>query len=310
MSDLPLDRIEPSKPPFTNIGIDYFGPFEVKVGRSYPKRYGVMITCLVTRAVHLEVAHSLTTDAILAAFTRFVARRGHPNVLNSDNGTNIASGEKEIRKMLQAFNQEQIHSQMTQRQITWHFLPPHASHMAGAWERLIGSTKRILHTLAGQQKLNDEALLTFFAEAERIMNDRPLTSSDEPGLHALTSAMLLTARGDVHSLPPGLFDKHDPITRRWWKQAQYLADVFWRRWINEYLPALQRRSKWTKPTPNLKLNDLVLIANENTPRGDWPLGLVQSVNTSNDGLVRSAVIRTARSTKVRPITKIIKLESD
>ena len=310
MSDLPLDRIEPGKPPFTNIGIDYFGPFEVKVGRSYPKRYGVMITCLVSRAVHLEVAHSLTTDAFLAAFTRFVARRGHPSVVYSDNGTNIASGEKEIRKMLQAFNQEQINRHMTQRQISWHFLPPHASHMAGAWERLIGSTKRILHALAGQQKLNDEALLTFFAEAERIMNDRPLTSSDEPGLHALTPAMLLTARGDVHSLPPGLFDKHDSITRRWWRQAQYLADVFWRRWINEYLPALQRRSKWTKPTPNLKLNDLVLIADDNTPRGDWPLGLVQSVNTSNDGLVRSAVIRTAKSTKVRPITKIIKLESD
>ena len=86
--------------------------------------------------------------------------------------------------------------------------------MAGAWERLIGSTKRILNTLAGQQKLND-ALLTFFAEAERIMNDRPLTSSYEPGLRALTPAMLLTARGDVNSMPPGPVD--NCITRRWWK---------------------------------------------------------------------------------------------
>ena len=129
MSDLPLERIEAGKPPFTNIGIDYFGPFEVKVGRSYPKRYGVLITCLVTRAVHLEVAHSLTTDPFLASFSRFAARRGHPQVVYSDNGTNIVSGEKELRKMLHEFNQKQINNHMTQRQITWHFLPPHASHM-------------------------------------------------------------------------------------------------------------------------------------------------------------------------------------
>jgi hypothetical protein len=310
MADLPQDRLDVEKPPFTNIGIDYFGLFEVKQGRSFVKRYGVIFTCLVSRAVHLDVAHSLTTDSFLAVFSRFVARRGRPTVVYSDNGTNLASGEKEMKKLLEDLNQSQIHAHLTQRQIQWNFLPPHASHMAGAWERLIGLTKRILSSLTNQQKLSDEALLTFIAEAERIMNDRPLTSSDEPGIHALTPAMLLTGRGNVHALPPGLFERRDQYTRRWWKQAQYMADVFWRRFITEYISTLQRRCKWTAKENNLAPDDLVLVADESTARGYWPLGRIQTVNVSEDQLVRSFVVRTTNGTKLRPITKIVRLETD
>ena len=141
MADLPSARVQAHTPPFTNTGIDYFGPIEVKQGRSNVKRYGVIFTCLSSRAVHLEVAHSLTTDAFLGVFSRFVARRGRPACVYSDNGTNISSGDKELRKNLDQFNQSRIDSQMTQQHIKWHYVPPHASHMAGAWERLIGSTK-------------------------------------------------------------------------------------------------------------------------------------------------------------------------
>ena len=147
MADLPSAQVQAHTPLFTNTGIDYFGPIEVKQGRSNVKRYGVIFTCLSSRAVHLEVAHSLTTDAFLGVFSRFVARRGRPACVYSDNGTNIASGDKELRKNLDQFNQSRIDSQMTQQHIEWHYMPPHASHMAGAWERLIGSTKRILRAL-------------------------------------------------------------------------------------------------------------------------------------------------------------------
>ena len=91
---------------------------------------------------------------------------------------------------------------MTQQHIEWHYMPPHASHMAGAWERLIGSTKRILRALVNEQRLTDESLLSFMCEAEKIMNDRPLTSSDDPNIRALTPAMLLTGRNNQSSLPP------------------------------------------------------------------------------------------------------------
>jgi len=86
MSDLPKDRLEPS-PPFTYCAVDYFGPFYVKVRRSEVKRYGALFTCLVSRAIHLEVVESMDTDSFLNAYLRFVGRRGPVRQLRSDRGT-------------------------------------------------------------------------------------------------------------------------------------------------------------------------------------------------------------------------------
>ena len=79
MADLPVDRITPDKPPFTYVGVDCFGPFLIRRGRTEVKRYGVLYTCLVVRAVLIEVAHNLDTDSFLNSFRRFVARRGSPD---------------------------------------------------------------------------------------------------------------------------------------------------------------------------------------------------------------------------------------
>lgn len=76
MADLPRDRLLLDEPPFTNVGVDYFGPFEIKRGRMLIKRYGVIFTCLMLRAVHIEIASSLDTDSCIHALRRFIARRG------------------------------------------------------------------------------------------------------------------------------------------------------------------------------------------------------------------------------------------
>ena len=102
-------------------------------------------------------------------------------------------------------------------------------------------------------------------------------SSDDPNSPPLTPSMLLTSRNNQTSLPPGIFEERDTLTRRWWRQLQYLSDVFCKRWLREYLPALQCRSKWTNTSSNLKPNDLVLVVDESTSRGNWPLGVVDSV---------------------------------
>jgi len=83
MADLPVERVTPDKPPFTFIGLDFFGPFLVKVGRSMVKRYGCIFTCLAVRAVHIEVAHSLETSSFINALQRFIARRGQPLEIRS-----------------------------------------------------------------------------------------------------------------------------------------------------------------------------------------------------------------------------------
>lgn len=98
MADLPRDRISPNEPAFTRVGVDYFGPFEVKRGRSTVKKYGVLFTCLSERAIHIEVASSLDTDSFINALRRFIARRGQVLEFRSDNGTNFVGAERELRK--------------------------------------------------------------------------------------------------------------------------------------------------------------------------------------------------------------------
>ena len=310
MADLPAARVTPDKPPFTMVGVDYFGPIYVKQGRSHIKRYGCIFTCLAVRAVHLEVAHSLDTDAFINSLRRFIARRGKPQIIMSDNGTNFVGGERELRESLDDLNQRRVSDFLLQRGISWQFNPPAASHMGGVWERMIRSVRKILRSLLKEQVVSDEVLLTLMAEVEAILNARPLTPlSFDPGEDGpLTPNHLLLLRANP-SLPPGLFKKEDAYIRRRWRQTQYLADQFWRRWMREYLPALQLRQKWTQREQNLQVGDLVLVADERVSRGHWPLGRVSQTYPDHEGNVRQVEVKTGSGYFRRPISKLCLLES-
>ena len=229
MSDLPKERLQPDNPPFSSVGMDYFGPFELKRGRSTVKRYGVIFTCMVTRAVHLEMAFSLDTDSCISAIRRFIARRGKPNVIRSDNGTNLTGAEKELREAIQAWNSHKIHDHLLQKGIQWEFNPPAASHFGGFWERLIRSVRKILYSIMQEQviRLDDEGLQTLFSEVEAVLNGRPLVESPSStnDLEVLTPNHLLLLRPG-EQFPPGTFLKTDIYVKRRWRQIQYLADIF------------------------------------------------------------------------------------
>lgn len=160
MADLPLNRISPDEPPFTSVGVDCFGPFEVKRGRSKVKRYGVIFTCLALRAVHIEVAASLETDSFINTLRRFIARRGQVKELCSDNGTNFVGADRELKRSLEQWNQSQIHDELLQKGIKWKFNPPSGSHHGGAWERLIRSIRKVLNSTLRVQTLDDDGLHT------------------------------------------------------------------------------------------------------------------------------------------------------
>ena len=219
------------------------------------------------------------------------------------------AGEQEIRKQIAELNRTKIDDQMTQNHIIWEFNPPYASHRGGAWERMIRSCRTILKALAGEQLLTDEKLLTLVAEVEKIINDRPITtvSNDPNDPPALTPSMLLLMKNDK-GLPQGLFNPRDVYAKRWWRQVQYLADVFWRRWIHEYLPSLQTRQKWQQPNRNIQKGDVVLVVDEKVPRGQWPLGRIIDVIEGRDGLVRSCMVKFRKTTLIKPITKLCPLE--
>ena len=115
MADLPANRVSPDKPPFTFVRVDCFGLFSVKRARSQVKRYAVLLTCLVTRVTHLEVAQSMDTGSFVNSMRRFIARRGIPKVMRSDKGTNFVSGNKEPNEALSERNKKRIHELMLQK---------------------------------------------------------------------------------------------------------------------------------------------------------------------------------------------------
>lgn len=305
MADLPEERVVPDLPPFTNVGVDYFGPVDVKRGRSIMKRYGVVFTCMTSRAVHLEVAYSLDTDSCINALRRFICRRGQVSHLRSDNGTNFVGAEKELRKALASLNHNRIEKVMSKKGIKWSFNPPAGSHHGGAWERMIRMIRKILCSVLRQQTLDDEGFHTVLCEAEAMLNDRPITrlSEDPNDLEALTPNHLLLLKGKP-VLPPGLFNKGDVYARRRWKQTQYISDLFWKRWIREYLPLLQERQKWNQEKRNFVPGDLVMVADSTAPRGSWMLGRVLETFPDKRGLVRVVRLKTKTNIIERPITKI------
>ncbi|CAG2245419.1 unnamed protein product [Mytilus edulis] len=265
MANLPKERLISDKPPFTMVGMDFFGPFQIKQGRSLVKRYGVIFTCLSIRAVHLEIAHSMDTDSCINAIRRLISRRGNPEFIRSDNGTNLVGAEREMREEIERWNIDKINNFMLQKSIKWAFNPPAASHFGGVWERLIRSV--------------------------------------------LTPNHLLLLRPGEY-FPPGTFCKTDNYVRRRWRQIQYLADIFWKRWTHEYLPLLQSRQKWNSEKRNLKIGDIVLIQ-DNTPRNLWNLGRIIEVLKDKSDNVRIVRLKTYSTTLLRPVAKLcLVLEAD
>ena len=302
----PTSKETPSfHPTFLQHWCDYFGPLLVKERRSTVKRYGCLFTCIVTRAVHLEVAHSLETDSFIMALRRMMARRGKPRNIYSDNGINFVGAERELKECLDRMEQAKISDTLSQDGIQWFFNPPSAPHFGGVWERLVKSAKKALKITLNGQLVNDEALLTFIAETESLLNSRPLThvSVDPQDLEAISPNHFLIGRNSPN-VPPDVFDERDLCSRKRWRQAQTLTDHFWRRWLREYVPALTERKKWrTRSQTDVQIGDLVLVVEDNLPRGKWNLGQVVKTFPGNDGLIRTVEVQTKQGTFKRPVVE-------
>ncbi|XP_066934407.1 uncharacterized protein [Clytia hemisphaerica] len=315
MADLPKARVVES-PPFTYVGVDFFGPFIVKELRRELKRYGVIFTCFSTRAVHLEVSSSLETDTFIMTLRRFISRRGKVRSMHSDNGTNFVGTERELKEAISEMDHERIAKYMNEQDgdWIWKFNPPASSHMGGVWERHIRSIRRILAALLKSQgpSLNTETLTTLLVEVESIINSRPLTVdtvSDPTEPMALSPMNLLTMKSKVVLPPPGEFDESDLYSRKRWRRIQFLANEFWERWRKEYLFQLQHRTKWRTKEMNFRSGDIVLLK-DNTltnTRNDWLMGTIEKVYPDDTGTVRSVDCRIGKNVYRRPITKLVLL---
>ncbi|XP_058827066.1 uncharacterized protein LOC131687047 [Topomyia yanbarensis] len=310
MGDLSKVRLAAFYRPFTFVGVDYFGPIMVALGRRSEKRWGLLVTCLTTRAVYIEVAHTLNADSCVMAIRNFMVRRGVPNQIFSDRGTNFTAANKELGATLAELDQDKIVQEIVGPNTEWCFIPPASSHMGGSWERLIQSVKRNLEQIRPRCYLSDEALRNQLIEIEGTINSRPLTHvpADDPDAPVLTpNHFILGSSSDLK--PAALLDDSALALKRSWRNSQVEANIFWRRWVRDYMPNLTRHTKWFSEIKAIEVGDIVVIVDPDHPRNCWPKGRIISVNRGKDGKVRSAAVQTAiRGVYERPVVKLAVLD--
>ncbi|XP_044573440.1 uncharacterized protein LOC123257680 [Drosophila ananassae] len=272
MAPIPRARIGSFQRPFTYTGVDYFGPLLVNVGRRKEKRWIALFTCLTLRAVHFEIAYSLDTSSCIMCLSNFMALRGTPKEIFSDNGTNFRATEKAVREELKKIEHDKITIKFDG--INYSF--------------------------------NDEGLRNALMEAQFIINSRPLTfvSLDTEDDAALTPNHLLLGSANGYKPLP----KEGMNLQRRWIETQRFGDRFWQRWIKEYAPVLTRRTKWFEKVPPITIGSIVVIVDELLPRNLWLKGRVIDTMKAKDGQVRRVTIKTQHGVLERPATKIAVLD--
>ena len=310
MGELPYFRLEACTPPFHRTAVDYFGPFQVGFGRNRTmKRYGALFTCLVTRAVFVDLAKSLSSDDFLLVFRRFISVYGAPRCVYSDNGTNFVGAEKEIAAGIEQLqNSSKLQKFAAEKSIEWRFQPPSAPHFGGAHESLVKSVKKALYRALAIEEVayrypTEETMRTLLFEVGGILNARPLTtfSSDPADFRPLTPNDFMN-RSSTDHVPPG--DFKDALPREQYRYLQRALGLFWDLWKGVYLQSLAARKKWKMRTRNFAIGDAVLLIDPQQPRSRWTVGRVTRVYPGEDRLVRVVKVKTEDGEYQRPIHRL------
>lgn len=315
MGNLPAARVVPARA-FLNCGVDYAGPFLTKEKtRSHisTKSYVCIFVCFVTKAVHIDLATDLTTDAFLNCFKRFISRRGLCRNIYSDNGKNFVGARNELRELNKLFLdrnfQDEIVDFFSSHHVDWHFIPPHAPHFGGLWESAVKSAKYHMKRVIGETRLTFEELYTLLTQIEACMNSRPLTpltnNPDDltpltPGHFLIGDSLTALPQEDVRDIMDNRLNRFELI--------QKMQQHFWQRWHREYLPQLQTRKRWkTTGEEQVKLGSMVLVKDDNAPPMQWPLGRIIELHPGDDGIVRVVTIRISKGVTKQPVAKICML---
>ena len=305
MADLPPDRLEKS-PPFSNVGLDLFGPYLVHDGQTTrrnnatKKVWGLLITCLVSRAVHIELLPYLDTSSLQLGLRRFYAIRGTCKRIRSDQGTNLIGARNQL------FDLAKIQQDAIKHGVEWELNPPAASNYGGVWERQIGSIKRLLDSTLISNRSNNlsrDELNTYLQECASIINNTPLweTSNHPDDPAPLSPSNILTMRDSPNPPTMEKLTEADLLSygKKRWKRVVYLCDQFWSRWRQLYLNRLQSRSKWIKPNEEVHVGDVVLVKGQ-SKRNEWPMGRIVAVKKSSDNLVRSVTVQLSTKKERQP----------
>ena len=313
MAPLPLPRIEEEIRPFAHIGIDYAGPFEVKMGRRIArKKVSILVfTCLQIRAVHLEVTGGQDTSHVLNAISRFADIRGVPRQILSDNQTSFRKADKDLREWLESIDFEEIEKKTgynfknCQRSIKWNFNPPVSPHFGGIFETIVKATKRALYATIKHADLDEEEFRTVVSSVSGMLNERPICKiGDHEDMIALTPNSFL-----ISNLGGSIFpteQREDRNVKERYHLVQEIVRHFWGRFHKEMTEKLVPRKMWSQEKPSLEVGEIVVELDPNLPKGSWRMLRVNKVFPSSDGLVRRVeVSNSAGKTYERSIARLI-----
>ena len=312
--DLPVERIEVAAP-FSNSGVDVFGPYHLRhKGRGTKKTFVLMVCCMTTRAVALYALRDMTTSAMINALVKMNAQFPALKKIFSDQGSNFRGADREIREAVHSWNKNELNSELQKIGVTWIFGPAYCGSAGGAWERLIGMTKKLLKSVIGGKTIDQDDFETLLAGASGIMNRRPLmpASANADDDLVLSPAHFLYpylfVNSASHILPP-CADEPERL-RHGWRSSQALLDDFWDRFKREYLQTLIKRRK-TDASDEIRPGDLVLIVDPGGPREDWRLARVLEVVNTELNRARRFIVRDSNNhTFDRAITGLIKIRVD
>nr|XP_049699599.1 uncharacterized protein LOC126053427 isoform X1 [Helicoverpa armigera] len=311
MGQLPVNRTQ-LEFPFLNSSVDYAGPILIadRRGRGCKlvKAYLCIFVCLAVKAVHIELVTDLTKEGYMAALNRFVARRGKPKSILSDNGTNFVGTCNELQQFLKQSN---ISYEVAQRGIEFTFAPPYSPHFNGIAEAAVRSTKHHLKRLLQLTHFTYEEMVTCLTQIEAVLNSRPLTplSSDPLDFTVLTPSHFLIGRSLMAVPHPQVSDVNIGRLERY-HRVEHIKQHFWKRFHLEYISLLQQKTKWTSSTGQLAEGTLVLIKERGQPPMLWPLGRVTKVFPGSDGITRVAELKTRKGTILRSFNNICPLPLD
>ncbi|KRY42408.1 hypothetical protein T01_3074 [Trichinella spiralis] len=315
MAALPSSRVVEAAA-FAHTGMDFAGPLLIRVGkRATSKCYVCLFTCMASRAVHLELVPQMTTARVMQALRRFIARRGRPEIIQSDNFRSFKAAASELRQLWRHVDVDRVQRELVGHRIHWKFITERAPWMGGYWERLVRSIKESLRKILGKALLDEEELRTTLCEVEASLKPLTFVGDEDHERHPLSPFQLLTGRAYVDF--PAV-EAHDPEWQpvgrgppQWshrWRYRQQLLAKWWRSWRREYLSELMQRQKWRSSLAGPEVNDLVLILEDSIPRTQCPIGVITVLHLGSDGIARSARIRTLTNVITRPVAKLVQLE--
>ncbi|XP_052748143.1 uncharacterized protein LOC128200069 isoform X2 [Galleria mellonella] len=308
MGNLPEKRVH-LEFPFLETGVDYAGPVLIadRKGRGCKiiKSYICVFVCFATKAAHLELVSDLTKEAFIAALNRFIARRGKPQTIFSDNGTTFVGTFHELSKLLK---QSELSTDLAEQGINFSFIPAYTPHFGGLWESLVRSTKHLLRRILDKTHLNYEEMATLLIQIEAILNSRPITPiSDNPSdIYPLTPAHFLIGRSIIFLPHPEIVDRRFSSLQRF-QRIELLKQHFWNRFSNEYVVWLQQKTKWHRSYGELKEGTLVVIKEKTSPPLMWLMGRVIRIIPGRDGIARVADIQTKKGVMRRAYNTICPL---